>query len=145
MEVMTQRPMYGTYGDLNIPTPGPFVESQEDSDSRDVTELGADDLSLPERPTTPLPPNDSDSDSDSGSDSDEESSPVYSASQIANRLRRRELEALGIYPDDHEHDLSNGSEEGGLEELALSGPKNTSKISYQSQLEDILEEYESSD
>ncbi|KAF8602915.1 hypothetical protein BDV93DRAFT_508920 [Ceratobasidium sp. AG-I] len=143
MEIMNQRPMHSTYGDLNLPTPGQVAESYEEFDSCDVTELDAEDLSLMERPSTPSPHDDSDSDSES--DSDDDCTPVYSSSQISNHLSRRELEAMGVYPDDNEQDLAHEFDDDALEGIFLSGYEDTSEHDYSSDLEDILEEDENSD
>lgn len=134
MEVMSQRPMYSTYGDLNIPTPGPFIESQDHSISCDVTELEVEGLSLVARPSTPLPPNVSDAESDS--DSDDDYSAIYSSSQISNHFSRRELEAMGIYPNDNEQGLANGFMDEALEEILNGGSDDTSENDYNIDLEE---------
>ncbi|CUA77798.1 hypothetical protein RSOLAG22IIIB_12831 [Rhizoctonia solani] len=88
MEVLEQRPVYGTYGDLNIPTPQ-VVPAQADADEPEDLDLG---LMAAERPSTPMPDSDSDSDSDS--------EPVYDSTRVVEQLSRREMESMGIYEDE---------------------------------------------
>ncbi|KDN49868.1 hypothetical protein RSAG8_01933, partial [Rhizoctonia solani AG-8 WAC10335] len=90
LEVFEQRPVYGTYGDLHIPTPQ-VVPAHEDSDPEELDLAEGFDV---ERPATPMP------DSDSDSDSDSDGEPVYESSQISAQLSRREMESMGIYGDE---------------------------------------------
>ncbi|CAE6446965.1 hypothetical protein ACGC1H_002483 [Rhizoctonia solani] len=94
LEVLEQRPVYGTYGDLNIPTPQvvPVQEDAEDPEDLDLADTKFDDLMAVTRPSTPMPDSDSDSESDG--------EPVYASSQISEQLSRREMESMGIYEDE---------------------------------------------
>ncbi|KAJ1308081.1 hypothetical protein OPQ81_002146 [Rhizoctonia solani] len=99
LEVLEQRPIYGTYGDLKISTPK-FMPTQEDSDSEDLesfdlADCGLEDLMGVERPSTPMPESDSD---ESDSESDDE--PVFGSSQVSEQLSRRELESMGIFDEE---------------------------------------------
>ncbi|KAG8718931.1 hypothetical protein FRC09_011880 [Ceratobasidium sp. 395] len=98
-DLMAQRPLAPTYADLRIPTPELSSDQEEDSDSSESYGFEEEDSSAPARPSTPAPPSDSDSDLDFDSDSDDDE-PVYSGLSIAQLLERRELEALGVYPDE---------------------------------------------
>ncbi|CAE6525713.1 unnamed protein product [Rhizoctonia solani] len=98
LEVLEQRPVYGTYGDLRIPTPQvmPVQEASDDPEDLDLAECEFDDLTG-ERPPTPMPDSDSD---ESDSDSDDE--PVYGSSQVCEQLSRRDMESMGIYEEEED-------------------------------------------
>ncbi|EUC57559.1 hypothetical protein RSOL_225300, partial [Rhizoctonia solani AG-3 Rhs1AP] len=102
-KVLEQRPVYGTYGDLNIPTPQvvPTQEVAEDPEDLDLADTEFDDLMTVARPSTPMPDSDSDSESDG--------EPVYASSQTSEQLSRREMEAMGIY-DDEEYEYESEDE-----------------------------------
>ncbi|QRW18458.1 manganese transporter SMF1 [Rhizoctonia solani] len=104
-EVLEQRPIYGTFGDMGIPTPQ-VVPISEDLEPEDL-DLADAELHVPERPSTPMPDSDSSSDSDSD-DSDTEV--VYGAGQVCAQLTRREMEAMGIY-DEEEYEYESEDEQ----------------------------------
>ncbi|KAG8756402.1 hypothetical protein FRC11_005365 [Ceratobasidium sp. 423] len=97
-EVLQQRPIYGTYGDLGIPTPQvmPVEEESDGPEDFDLADSSFDDLMAVERPPTPMPNSDSDSDSESDGE------PVFSSSEVSQLLSRRELESMGIYEQEEE-------------------------------------------
>ncbi|CCO34633.1 hypothetical protein BN14_08737 [Rhizoctonia solani AG-1 IB] len=103
-EVLQQRPVYGTFGDLGITTPQ-VIPISEDMDPESL-DLADSELVIPERPSTPMPESDSDE-----SDSDSESEAVYGAGQVSALLSRREMEAMGIYEDEEEYEYESEDEQ----------------------------------
>ncbi|KAG8694105.1 hypothetical protein FRC08_008703 [Ceratobasidium sp. 394] len=100
LELASQRPLYSTRTDSRIQ--GEELSSEEDeeegeSENGDGDDFEEEDSSAPERPATPTPPGDSDSDSDS--DDDDEPA-MYSGKKISQHLSRREMERMGVYPDE---------------------------------------------